>query len=173
MQDRLEVIAAGLVEEYKLTEENLKGIVGLYLKYYNNATQILAAMRAQLAGTMGMMAQMQTMSMSGRGYTYPSQSYGTSGGGSQSGMAQGGTIIANKPTTVTFGEAGLEAGTFMPLGRVGKDVNSLFSNVSGAGDSNGRVSIELLLSPDLESRIVSNTLNKTAEVFTRTQRSKR
>lgn len=175
MQDRLEVIAAGLVEEYKLTEENLKGIVGLYLKYYNNATQILAAMRAQLAGTMGMMAQMQTMSMSGRGYTYPSQSAGTSGGGGRTGiqMANGGTIIANKPTTVTFGEAGLEAGTFMPLGRVGKDVNSLFSNVSGAGDSNGRVSIELLLSPDLESRIVSNTLNKTAEVFTRTQRSKR
>lgn len=79
MQDRLEVIAAGLVEEYKLTEENLKGIVGLYLRYYNNATQILAAMRAQLAGTMGMMAQMQTMSMSGRGYTYPPQSSGGSG----------------------------------------------------------------------------------------------
>lgn len=185
MQDRLEVIAAGLVEEYKLTEENLKGIVGLYLKYYNNATQILAAMRAQIAGTMQMMAQMQSYQYSapigpvfGGGNLPSSSNLGGSGGSGGSGtsgrpMANGGTIIANKPTTVTFGERGLEAGTFMPLGRVGKDVNSLFSNVSGAGDSNGRVSIELLLSPDLESRIVSNTLSKTAEVFTRTQRSKR
>lgn len=185
MQDRLEVIAAGLVEEYKLTEENLKGIVGLYLKYYNNATQILAAMRAQIAGTMQMMAQMQSYQYSapigpvfGGGNLPSSSNLGGSGGSGGSGnagrpMANGGTIIANKPTTVTFGERGLEAGTFMPLGRVGKDVNSLFSNVSGAGDGSGKVSIELLLSPDLESRIVSNTLNKTAEVFTRTQRAKR
>ena len=33
--------------------------------------------------------------------------------------AEGGTVIANKPTTVTFGEAGLEAATFTPLSRAG------------------------------------------------------
>jgi hypothetical protein len=36
----------------------------------------------------------------------------------------------------------------------------------------GKVSIELWLSPDLESRIVNNTMDKTADVITRVGRSK-
>jgi len=186
MQDRYEIIAANLVREYNLTEENLQSIVALYLKYYGNATQILAAMRAQLAGTMSMMAQAQSMVMS-KGivtdysertpntYTMPSASKPKpSGGGKPSTpMAEGGSIIANKPTTVTFGEAGMEMASFMPMGRVGKDVNSIFSNMSGGDGGSGSVSIELLLSPDLESRIVSNTLGKTAQVFVKQQRTKR
>jgi hypothetical protein len=187
LQNRLEVIAAGLVEEFKLTEANLQNIVNLYKKYYSDATGILAAMRAQLAGTMGMAMQAQSMVMS-RGivtdysertantYTMPSagKPLGPSKAKPATQMAEGGTIVANRPTTVTFGENGIEAGTFMPLGRIGKDVNSLFSNLGGTGgEGSGKVSIELLLSPDLESRIVSNTLNRTAEVFTKVQRAKR
>lgn len=51
--------------------------------------------------------------------------------------------------------------------------NSMFSSLSGGGSNSGKVSIEVVLSPDLESRIVSNTLSQTAEVFTKVQRGKR
>jgi len=72
---------------------------------------------------------------------------------------------------VTFGEAGPELATFIPLGRVGKNVGNLTSMMSGGGGG-GKVSIELLLSPDLESRIVANTLGQTADVITKIIRSK-
>lgn len=84
-------------------------------------------------------------------------------------------MIANRPTLVEFGEAGMEMATFTPIGRTGRDVNKLFSNVSMGGESGGsggKIGIELLLSPDLEARITHNTLNKTAEIITRVQRNK-
>ena len=78
---------------------------------------------------------------------------------------------ANRPTTVTFGEAGLEMATFTPIGRNGKDVNKVFSAISGnSGGSKERAIVELLLSPDLEGRIVNNSVNKTAEIIVNTMR---
>jgi len=96
------------------------------------------------------------------------------GEGGMGGYAQGGTVIANRPTKAIFGEAGLEMATFTPLSRKGTDVNKIFSNLSGggSGDGSGKVQIELLLSPDLESRIVKNTLTKTGQIVTKINRSK-
>jgi len=64
--------------------------------------------------------------------------------------------------------------TLTPIGRTGRDVNKIFSNLGGGsgGNSGGNVQIELLLSPDLESRIVKNTLTKTGQIITKVQRSK-
>ena len=84
-------------------------------------------------------------------------------------------MVANRPTTVTFGEAGLELATFTPIGRDGRDVNKLFSNLSNsAGDGMGGV-LELLLSlsPDLEARVVRNTLGQMSNIVTEVRRSKR
>jgi hypothetical protein len=158
MKNRLAIVAANLVQEFNLTQKGLDAIARLYLKYYNDVKRIYEAMRAVMGA-----------SVTSTGTRPPG------GGGSRPGiqMAQGGSIIANRPTTVTFGEAGLEAATFMPLGRLGKDVGSTFSNVAGMEGSGGKVSIELLLSPDLESRIVSNSMDATAEVFMRTMRGTR
>lgn len=84
-------------------------------------------------------------------------------------------MIADQPTSVVFGDNGIEAAQFTPLGRTGADVNKLFSNLSGAGggSTGGNVGIEILLSPDLEGRIVANTLSQTASVFVKTARTKR
>jgi hypothetical protein len=59
----------------------------------------------------------------------------------------------------------------IPLNRLGKNTSGIFGG-SGGGAGNGMISIELLLSPDLESRIISNTLNQTAEIVMRTSRAK-
>ena len=183
MHDRLNIVAANLVQEFNLTKTGLDAIAQLYGKYYSYVAGLYAAMQKMVSGTGG---NISPPVIGTTGVTRPSQQLGggihnpapttitTSTGGAVGGFrrAEGGTMFANKPTTVTFGEAGMEMATFTPMGRAGKDINKMFSgNMSGAGGS-GKVSIELLLSPDLESRIVSNTLDKTAEVFIQTIRGR-
>jgi hypothetical protein len=68
------------------------------------------------------------------------------------GMAKGGTITANKPTLALFGERGAERATFTPLSK-------------GKGGIEGKVQIEVLLSPDLEARIIDSAVGEVANEF--------
>lgn len=169
MQNRLEIVAANLVAEFNLTKDGLDAIVALYKKYYAEVAQIYAAMQSMMAGQANL----------GGGSTGGSSGKPTGGGSSGGGggnikpMAEGGVVFANRPTKAVFGEAGMEMATFTPLGRQGKDVNKIFSNLGGnSGNSSGAIGIEVLLSPDLEGRIVQNTLSQTANVIMKVQRSK-
>lgn len=89
-------------------------------------------------------------------------------------FAEGGAIIADKPTTAIFGEAGRELATFTPLDKTGKDVNKVFGDTAGLGGGgmSGRLLIEMLLSPDLEARITENTLSEAAGIVTQITRAK-
>jgi len=169
MQDRLEIIAANLAMEYATTAGWLAAIVAVYRQYYADVSAIYAAIQTMMSGA--------GISMGGTGGKLPEA--GGIGGVDNPGMgggfrfAKGGTLFANRPTNVTFGEGGLEMATFTPLDRRGQDTNKIFSSLGGgANGADGKISIELLLSPDLESRIVSNTLNKTADIVTRIRNSK-
>jgi hypothetical protein len=86
--------------------------------------------------------------------------------------AKGGSFIANKPTIQGFGDAGPELVTAIPLGRLGKGSGSGGGLEGLLGGGGGNITINLDLSPDLESRIVSNTLSETARVMVRTRNSK-
>jgi hypothetical protein len=160
-------VAANLVAEYNLTQQGLQAIVSLYGKYYSDISQIYAAMQYMMAG-MGMGVGAKPGKLSAAIGSTPKTTTKHIGSG---GAAEGGTFLADKPTSMVFGEAGLEMATFTPIGRTGRDVNKVFSNMGG-GSGNGNIQIEMLLSPDLEGRIISNTLNKTADVVFRTGRSK-
>ena len=85
--------------------------------------------------------------------------------------AEGGTIVADKPTTVLFGERGLEAATFTPIGRSGKDVGKIFSDVEGAG-LNGTIVVAVDLSPDLEGRVVRRSMDGVANIIGRVNNRK-
>jgi hypothetical protein len=74
--------------------------------------------------------------------------------------ASGGTMFANKPTLVQFGEVP-EVATFTPLSRLG----SGNSQVSLGGKE--KVKIELYLSPDLEARVIDKSLGEFADVIMR------
>ena len=90
--------------------------------------------------------------------------------------AEGGMMIADRPTTVTFGEGdGLEMATFTPLNKTGRDVNKLFTNLSGqgGGGSDGVLEVDVTLSPDLEARIVRRSMDETAGIITKVKNSKR
>lgn len=167
-RERLETIHRGLMREFDLTRAGLTAIMSLYRSHYAAIQQMASSTASALS----------TKPTSG---TTINALGGVGGSGATAGtstkpwwqMAEGGTIIADSPTNVQFGERGLEMATFTPIGRNGRDTNRLFSSLSSGEAGAGKVSIELLLSPDLESRIVSNTLNRTAEVISKVQRSKR
>lgn len=170
--DRLAIIASNLVSEFNLTAKGLSAIASLYHQYYADISGVYAAMQAMMAGTglaTGKANGNEVRNSSGT--TSPSKQPSNT---TNKRFAEGGSMLANQPTNVTFGDGGeLELATFTPIGRNGKDVNKLFSNLSGGNSSGGgTIGIELLLSPDLESRIVKNTLGKTAEIFTKIQRNK-
>lgn len=165
MQNRLEIVGANLIAEYDLTQEGLQAILELYKRYYQEIAGIYQAMNAMLAG------QQNVNQPTGSGGSTKGNK--SSGGSSNKLMAEGGTIIADKPTQVTFGEAGLEQATFTPLGRTGRDVNKVFSNLGGEG-MGGRDIMELLvtLSPDLRAQIVQEATGNVAGVITKISRSK-
>lgn len=166
MQNRLEIVAANLINEFNLTKEGLDAIVALYQQYYQEIAGIYAAMNAMLGG-MGAIGESQKPNNQ-------LSSNGSGGGGSNMKMAEGGVMVANRPTNVTFGERGMELATFTPINRSGMNTNRVFTNLaSSKGGDGGTVQIEMLLSPDLEARVVNNTLSRAGNIITKVQRTKR
>jgi hypothetical protein len=81
------------------------------------------------------------------------------------GQAEGGTIIARKPTVAVFGEAGPEMATFTPLNKLGSVGGAAITPMNAGNMSrDGRIRLEMLLSPDLEARVVDNTLGEIADI---------
>mgnify|MGYP006935472477 CR=1 FL=1 len=170
MQNKLEIVAANLIAEFNLTKEGLDAILALYQRYYSEIASIYAAMNAMLMGQ-GNLSGASAKKNSG---TLSTKSSGI-GGGQR--FAEGGSMIANKPTTVTFGDNNgeFELATFTPLQHAGRDMNKAFSSLSG-GQSDGMggmLELSLLLSPDLEAKITKNTLDTVGQVITKVRRSKR
>ena len=180
--DRLALMAASLVQEYKLTGEWVVKMVGLYRRYYTDIAQVytnIAALQraATLAGQAGVPAS--APGNTGRGVVqYPVPAGPPVGrndprrGRSAGRAAEGGIFTASTPTNLMFGEAGAEVASVMPLNRLGKNVGKMMSGNFPGSSGAGKMTIELLLSPDLESRVVANSLDATANIITRTMRGK-
>jgi len=150
----------GVIESF--TAENIRAMQEMY----NFMSSLYAQIGAMYANSMAMIQA--TQGLVGTPPPTPPPLYQYGGGN----YAGGGTVIADKPTVALFGERGLEMATFTPLNRIGSNVNDVFANLSGGGGLGGKISIEMLLSPDLEARVIRNSLSKTAEVIARVSRSK-
>lgn len=164
MHNRLSLVAAGLISEFNLTKQGLESIYKLYVGYYGQIAKVYQAMNAMLSGQGG--TRVAT--------TVGKTPVGYAGNFAAQRFAEGGSMIADRPTTVTFGEAGLELAQFTPIGKGGRDVNKLFSNLSGdgGGGTGGELGIEVALSPDLEARITHNTLGRISATLDRIRGSK-
>jgi len=164
-----------LIDAYNATYdahvEYQEKIAALIASYVATNEAAMAHMHAYMAslytGISSMYAGAQSM-IGGLNYVAPSNPSQSIYGG----FAEGGSIIADKPTAAIFGERGRELVTFTPLDKTGRDVNKLFGDTSGIGTSGGRMLIEMLLSPDLEARVIENSLSRTAEIVARVSRSK-
>lgn len=90
-------------------------------------------------------------------------------------QAEGGSFVANSPTVAQFGERGAELVTAVPLTRPGMNVGSLVGGSFPAGlgkSSSGKIGIEVLLSPDLEARVIENSLGELSNVLVKYERSR-
>lgn len=190
IQRKLEALIQGWIEEQKLTEQNAAQVYAILSSYFGpgGLTDSLYAYMASQLATMSAMASTMSGYSAGGGLANGGYSPGGglglgSAGGSVGGMgsvgarrprfAEGGSMLATRPTTVTFGEAGAELAQFTPIGRTGQDVNKLFMGNTGGGDGmDGTLMVELLLSPDLEARVVDASLNGVANILTKIRRTK-
>ena len=86
-------------------------------------------------------------------------------------MASGGAMIASRPTTAVFGEGGEpELAVFLPLSKL--KAPTARSSLTSNGGAGGKIKLEVLLSPDLEARIIQQAANNVAATITRIQREK-
>lgn len=97
-------------------------------------------------------------------FSYPSY------GGYPGTHALGGTEFVNKPTLALFGEGGPEIAHFIPVNRMNTNSKSPVGGEGGIGQrlngmGNGKVHVVVELGPDLEARIVDNTLDQSAEII--------
>lgn len=158
LQRKLADLAASIAAEYNLTAAGARAIsdlinsasggTGTASTYSNGGSTYGATNNAPLPYAVG------SQDIWGRG-----------------GMAEGGTFLATRPATINVGENRPEVITATPLGKPGKDISKVFTNGS-VGGANGQIELGLTLSPDLEARIISQTLSETANVVLKINRSK-
>lgn len=152
LQRKLADLAASIASEYKLTAAGQAAI-----------RKIIAS---SAAGSQGASSSQYTSSTPTVSSTWAQAGlYGTGG------MAEGGTFLATRPATINVAENRPEIISATPLGKPGKDISKVFTNGS-VGGASGQIELGLTLSPDLEARIISQTLSETANVVLKINRSK-
>lgn len=160
-QQKLERLIANYAQEYGLHQEQQEKIHQLLLQYFGANMGLVSSLMAYMSGVAAQMGQLSFYSPIAPPRPTTQLQYGGR-------YAEGGAIIADKPTAAIFGEAGRELATFTPLDKGGQ--KNPFGDLGGT--MGGKIKIEMLLSPDLEARITENTLNKTADIVTRVTRSR-
>lgn len=169
IDQKLEKLIAGYIAEGQLTEEHQAAITAILAKHFGNNMALVDQMVAYMQSRFAQMASMslQTPVI----YPNPQGTKGAAGVGSGRRYAEGGSVIADRPTTATFGERGLEMATFTPLGRNGKDVSKVFGDLGGA--MGGNLQLGIMLSPDLRAEIINTTMDKVALNIEHTRRERR
>ena len=179
-QERTNELIKGLQDEYNLTEEQLLAAETLWKQFYGAEGRIAGWVDQGVNYVIARLKQLAQMSnalrtMMGdindpiRAEKESFQDFSDdirrekeySFGGMQ---AEGGTIIARKPTVAIFGEAGPEMAQFTPLNQLGSQGSGGQMPISGRRSQNGKLALQVLLSPDLEARIIDSALNEVADV---------
>ncbi|MHA2377620.1 MAG: hypothetical protein ACXAB9_15825, partial [Candidatus Thorarchaeota archaeon] len=172
-QERLEAFALELAKREGLTEEAVGALLTLLKDTYGEGglvqgvigglEQALLEANAAVAESARVMAQeimraiAQIRALNNMSISSPSDSTSD-----ENGYAEGGTLIASRPTTVTFGEAGLEAATFTPLTRMGRDEGKVFGQglPSFGGKGSGKLALDIMLSKDEVADVIVNVQRK-------------
>lgn len=189
-QDRkLKELLAGWAKEQEITEANAAAVYAILQKYfgpggmtdalYKYMMDSLVQVTSQAAAVATQIGMLGARDMSGEVPVPVDLGGGSTGGKSKSGgsvgrgRAEGGTLIATRPTTVTFGEAGPEVGHFIPLTRIGRNEGKVDTSGSLAGlGMNGQITVDLTLSPDLRASVVEEAMDGVGEVILRINGSK-
>lgn len=127
MAKRLEDIAKELADEKEIDEEGAKAILEALNKTFGiggDIDQLMEGFAARRRQKMTVQIEFENQT-TGMGSTNTPTTPAAGGGQGQGthpgqipGFAEGGTIIARKPTVAMFGEAGPELAQFIPLGQM-------------------------------------------------------
>ena len=159
--ERLRRIAEGIFNEYKLTKDGidqLKLLVGAELGPGSYIDQVLAYL--YLSAARASAAIKDALQFSG-GIPKSMPKDITK---ETPGLASGGVFLAKKPTLIAAGEKEAEVVSAAPLSKIRQLLSMPISNGIG-GSRDGKLGIELFLSPDLEARIMDNTMDQMSDVF--------
>ncbi len=160
-EERIKQIGEELVKEYGVTKEMLDAIGAAYTSTYGPNGVVQRA----LDYAIGYMAQaMITMSsiasgFGGYGAPPPTGNYGEGFGGIPSYATGAQNMMVTSPQIIQVGEIP-EMINITPLNRMGSDM----------GSKDGTIAIELWLSPDLQARVMDNTLDAVASIMLEQQR---
>jgi hypothetical protein len=170
-QERINAVITGLIEEHDLTSKQLDAIGFLWEGTFGKDGSIERALEygekraLQHLIWMNMLTariealRLRIANIPPGGPLTPVTEFDNAGG-----QAEGGTIIARKPTVAIFGEAGPEMATFTPLNKLGSQGSKVTPMSATNMPMDGRIRLEMLLSPDLEARVVDNTLGEIADI---------
>ena len=159
LKQKLQALANEIAKEYELTAAGANAIYKLLQGYYGSGGAISGIFNGLQTSLQGIISGYSSSSTSSGGSSVPS---GFVGSGLYGTYAEGGTIIANRPTKAIFGERGPERVDITPLNRVGSDVGKVFGDVSGMSGAGGNLNLRLALSPDLVAEIVDTSLDSVA-----------
>jgi hypothetical protein len=164
-KDRLIEIAEGLQDEYGLTKDMLDKIVDEYYLAYGPNGRVQQIYDYILAYASRVALTMSAIASGFGGYgAIPQGSYGEGFGGIPSYATGATNMLATSPKIIQVGEVP-EMINITPLNRM-----SSTERVGGTGDKGGTINIELWLSPDLQARVMDNTLDQVADIMLNVQR---
>lgn len=183
-QRKLQALIKGWIDEQKITASNAAQVYAILAKYFGPGgmtDQLYQYMVSSLvANTQAAVSSLGSIGSMGGSVIGGGRSSGTgttgsrspsTGGSSPRSRAEGGVMVASRPTNVTFGEAGAEAALFLPMNKIGRNAGRVDFN-GGSSGMDGQIVVRLDLSPDLEARVVENSMNGVANVITKINRSK-
>jgi len=175
-QDKLRDLADSIAQQLNMNQQGADAIYqmlngyygpggaidGLMKFTYNNSVQYIDALMKRL---MEYAKQYQNMSS-------PPPGGGGTNSQSAGGMADGGLMVANKATNVTFGEKSKELAFFLPLNKLSSFLGASSSGGSNQQAANGKMELLVTLSPDLETRIVSRAHDETSQAIMQVRRGR-
>lgn len=196
-RQKIERLVAGYVEEGKIHESQQGKIHAILTKWFGknralvdglvNYTALkfseMAATAGAILGAFASMASFMslggTQTVANPGYA-PISSYGGQqggGGGASLRFAKGGQFVTTRPQQITVGEGGEpELVQVTPLSKLSslRDGRRPLNGTDGTDGRNGQTQIvlDMNLSPDLEARVVRKSMDSTADIVEKINRTK-
>lgn len=185
IEDKIREISNGIAEELGVDLNGADRIYKALSQYYGSNGAITklytytydglvtSAQRAHdqilklFGDSITMVSQLQALGILGENPTSMSD---TLRGLSLPGFADGGMVVASKPTAAMFGEKGPEAAMFLPLNRLSEAFGGM-RGLGGGSAPSGQVGVRVTLSPELRAEIVEDSLNQVAAVLEYTSRT--
>jgi len=160
--------AEGTFAEYKLSLDDLtrystrkviemESIILSLVAAYKNASANIAYYTSSMIANIN---QLQNLPTIGQFPSYDVPLPPANAGNKRS----GGSVLATKPTTVTFGEVP-ELATFTPLSQMKTSGGVSSAQLSSVGNDGGITKVEIWLSKGLEGEIIDSTLDEVAQIF--------